>query len=202
MQLQELLDRIKRDGLDAAESQAAALLLETEERKKTLLAEAEREATAIRDNAKAAVLREEEAGRAALARASRDLILSFRDKISAVLEGVVHKDVSAAYDADVFREVLPTVLRSLAAGGSEDLTVLLDPATLKKLEGRFDVLLGTELKKGIELRPFPDVHAGFRVAEKNGAAYYDFSAEAVAELFSKYLNNRLAEIVRSAVKGI
>ncbi|MCX6566505.1 MAG: V-type ATP synthase subunit E [Candidatus Aminicenantes bacterium] len=202
IQLQELLDRIKRDGLEAAEIRAATVLLEAEERKKTLLAEAEREAAAIRESAKTAAAREEEAGRAALARASRDLILSFRDKISAVLDAVVRKDVSVAYDADVLREVLPAVLKSLAAGGSDDLSVLLDPATMKKIEGRFDALLGAELKKGVELKPFPDVSAGFRVAEKNGAAYYDFSAATVAELFSKYLNNRLAEIVRNAAKGI
>jgi len=40
------------------------------------------------------------------------------------------------------------------------------------------------------------------VAEKNGAAYYDFSAATVAELFAKHLNSRLSEIVREAVKEI
>jgi V/A-type H+-transporting ATPase subunit E len=202
IQLQELLDRIKRDGLEAAESQAAALLLEAEERKKTILADAGREAAAIRAEAKSVAAREEEAGRAALSRASRDLILSFRDKIAAVLDAVVKKDVSAAFDADVLREALPVVLKSLAAGGSDDLAVLLDPATQKKLQGRFDARLKEELLKGVELKPFPDLDAGFRVAEKNGAAYYDFSAVAVAELFAKFLNNRLAEIVRNAAKGI
>ncbi len=200
IQLQELLDRIKRDGMDAAEKQAAAILLEAEERKKTLLVEAERAAMAIRAEAKTSAARDEEAGKAALARASRDLILSFRDKISTLLDAVVRKDVSASLDADVLRQALPGVLKALAAGGSDDLVVLVDPAMIKKIEGRFDALLGGELKKGIELRPFPDVPSGFRVAEKNGAAYYDFSAITVAELFSKYLNNRLAEIVRNAAK--
>jgi len=202
IQLQELLDRIKRDGLEAAERRVAEILLEAEERKKAILAEAGREATAILAEAKAAAAREEEAGRAALAHASRDLILAFRDKISAVLEAVVRNDVAAAYDADVLREVLPAVLKSLAAGGSDDLSVLLDPTTLKKLQNRFDARLKEEFSKGFEFKPFPDVSAGFRVAEKNGAAYYDFSAASVAELFSKSLNGRLAEIVRNAAKGI
>ncbi|MHB8055798.1 MAG: V-type ATP synthase subunit E [Candidatus Aminicenantales bacterium] len=202
IQLQELLDRIKRDGLEAAESRAAEVLIDAEERKKTILIAAEREAAAIRAEAKTSAARDEESGRAALARASRDLILSFRDKIAAVLDAAVNKDVSAAYDADILREALPVVLKSLAAGGADDLNVLLDPAMLKKLQGRFDARLKEELLKGVDLRPFPDLAAGFRVAEKNGAAYYDFSAEAVAELFAKYLNNRLAEIVRDAAKGI
>jgi len=202
IQLQELLDRIKRDGMDAAEKQAAAILVEAEEKKAALLGEAEKEAAAIRAEAKATAAREAEAGRAALVRASRDMVLSFRDKIAAVLAAVVRKDVTAALDADVLRQALPGVLQALAAGSSDDLAVLLDPAMLKKIEARFDALLGAELKKGVELRPFPDIASGFRVTEKNGGAYYDFSGPTVAELFSKYLNARLGEIVQEAAKGI
>jgi len=202
IQLQELLERIKRDGLVAAERRAAEILLEAEERKKAILDEAGREAAVTRAEAKADAAREEEAGRAALARASRDIILAFRDKISAVLDAVVRKDVSAAFDADVLRDSLPVVLKALAAGGADDLTVLLNPAALKKLKDRFDARLKEEFSKGVEFKPFPGISAGFRVAEKNGSAYYDFSAATVAELFSKYLNGRLAEIARDAAKDI
>ena len=202
MQLQELLDRIKKDGLEAAENRAAAVLLEAEERKRALLSEAEQEAASIRNKAKADAAREEEAGRAALTRAARDLILSFRDQIAAVLNAVAAKDVSAALNAEILCNVLPDVLKSLAAGGTEDLAVLLNPDTLKKIEAMFDGRLKDELFKGVELRPFPGLSAGFRVAEKNGSAFYDFSAEAVAELFARHLNERLAGIVREAVKGL
>ncbi len=202
IQLQELLDRIKRDGMEAAESQAAAILQDAEEKKSVLLAAAEKEAATIRAQARTDAAREVESGRAALDRASRDLILSFRDKIGAVLEAVVRKDTANALDAEVVRQALPGVLKALAAGSSDELTVLLDPATIQKIEGRFDALLGAELKKGVELRPFPDVASGFRVVEKNGAAYYDFSGTTVAELFSKHLNQRLADIVKDAVKGL
>jgi V/A-type H+-transporting ATPase subunit E len=202
IQLQELLERIKREGMEAAEKEAASILTDAEKKRDAILAQAETEAAAVGAEAKAAAARETEAGKAALERASRDLILAFRDKIAAVLEAVVRKETAAALDADVLRQALPGVLKSLAAGSSDDLAVLLDPATLKKIEGRFDALLGSELKKGVELRPFPDVSSGFRVAERNGAAYYDFSGPSVAELFSKHLNARLADIVKEAVKGL
>ena len=202
IQLQELLDRIKREGLEEAERRAAEILREAEERKKTILAEAEREANEIRTKAKTAAARDEEAGRASLARASRDLVLAFRDKIAAILDAVVRNAVAAAYDEEILRAALPDVLKSLAAGGAEDLSVLLDPEMLRKVRDRFDARLKEELAKGFTFTPFPGVPAGFRVAEKNGAAYYDFSADAVAELFSKYLNSRLAGIVREAVKDL
>ena len=35
----------------------------------------------------------------------------------------------------------------------------------------------------------------------NGAAYYDYSAEAVADLFTAYLNPRVAALMKNAAKG-
>jgi len=53
---------------------------------------------------------------------------------------------------------------------------------------------------GVELKPVKGAKAGFRIGEKNGAAYYDFSADAVADMLSAYLNTRLAAIMSSALK--
>jgi len=35
----------------------------------------------------------------------------------------------------------------------------------------------------------------------NGEAYYDYSAEAVADLFSSYLNPRVSAVMKNAAKG-
>jgi V/A-type H+-transporting ATPase subunit E len=52
----------------------------------------------------------------------------------------------------------------------------------------------------VELKFDRSLDAGFRISNKDGSAYYDFSAESVAELFSAYLNPRLAETLKNAVK--
>jgi len=205
IQLQELLDKIKRDGVDAAEVQAASLLAQAAVRRDAIVAGAEREAKLLLDRARAEAAKAEEAGKAALAQAARDLVLAFRDRIGAVLAAVVKVDSSAAFGPEVLADAIPAVLKALASSGAEggdELAVLLPPETLKRLEGRFAGLLAAELKKGVELRPFPDLQAGFRVAEKDGSAYYDFSADAVAELLARHLNARLAETVRGAAKGM
>jgi len=45
------------------------------------------------------------------------------------------------------------------------------------------------------------IDGGFRIAEKDGSAFYDFSAEAVAAMLSAHLNPKVAEILKNAVKG-
>jgi len=48
------------------------------------------------------------------------------------------------------------------------------------------------------LKPEKSITGGFRIGINNGEAYYDFSAEAVADLFSAYLNPRTAAIMKAA----
>ena len=195
LQLQELLDRIKREGVEAAKADAAA-------RAKSVADEAEREAKAVLARAKTEAARTEESGKAALEQASRNLLLAFRDGVQALLDATIRDDVRTAYGPELVAEVIPSVLAALAKGGAEDLAVILPPATLKKLEDRFRTALAAELKKGVEIRSSDQLGAGFRITEKKGAAYYDFSAQAVADILSRHLNARLAEILKGAARGM
>ena len=56
------------------------------------------------------------------------------------------------------------------------------------------------LVAGVEVKAAPDVADGFRVAEKDGQAYYDFSAASVAENLAVFLNPVMAGIVGDALK--
>jgi V/A-type H+-transporting ATPase subunit E len=202
MQLQELLDKIRREGLDAAKAEAAKIVAEGEARAASIVADAERDAAARIAATKAEAAKFEESGRAALSQASRDIILSFRDKIGSLVDALVKSDVHAAFGPAAIESALPAVLKALASGRAEDLEALLPPADLAKLDAAFARRLSAELGKGVELKPYPGISAGFRIVEKDGSAYYDFSADAVAELLSKRVNARLAEILRSAAKAM
>lgn len=200
IRLQELLDKIKKDGIEAAEADAAKLLAEAEGKRKALLADAEREAKAVLAKAKTDAARFEEAGKAALEQASRNLVISFRMEISSLLAAIVRTETEKAFSGSALEAAIPAVLAAWKDKGTDDLAVLLPPAELAKLEGSLKKKLESELKKGLELKPFPGIKAGFRIAEKDGSAYYDFSADALAEMISQYLNSRLAEIAAAAIR--
>lgn len=200
IRLQELLDKIRKDGIEAAQTDAAKVLAEAEERRKAVLADAEREAKALLAKAKADADRFEEAGKAALEQAARNLVISFRTEIEAVLAAIVRADTEKAFSGSVLEAAIPAVLAAWKDKDTDDLAVLLPPAELSKLEGAFRKKLESELKKGLELRPFPGIKAGFRIAEKDGAAYYDFSSDSLAEMLSQYLNAQLGEIAAAAIR--
>jgi V/A-type H+-transporting ATPase subunit E len=138
---------------------------------------------------------------AALEQASRNLVLAFKGEIQRLLDAVVLREVGAGYGEDALKSALPDLLKSWASKGGETLALVLPEAQLAKLEGFFAGKLNAELKAGLELKSDRNLGAGFRIANKDGSAYYDFSSDSVAELLSAYLNPRLGEILKNAVKG-
>jgi V/A-type H+-transporting ATPase subunit E len=200
IRVQELLDKIKREGVDSAEAQAAKILAQAEEKRKAIIAAAEKEAKAIVEAGRLDAARSEESGKAALAQASRDLILAFRGEIEKLLAAIVKNDTETAFDADALRKVLPVILEAWAKDGKDELTVMVPQKDLAVLEAFFKDKLAAKLKAGVELKPLKNVKSGFRIAEKGGAAYFDFSAEAAAAMLGAYLNTRLAAIIAEAAK--
>jgi V/A-type H+-transporting ATPase subunit E len=134
--------------------------------------------------------------------ASRNLILAFKDEVQALLNKVVNEKVAANYGEDVLKTTLPALLKSWTEKGSDNLTVILPEGELSKLQSFFNEKLAAELKKGLELKSNRNLSSGFRISSKDGSAYYDFSAEAVASLLSAYLNPKLAGILTNSSKGI
>ncbi|MDR1955513.1 MAG: V-type ATP synthase subunit E [Treponema sp.] len=201
IQLQELIDKIKKDGIESAAEEAGRLKSQAEEQAKRIVEAAQRDAAAIIAKGKADAERLEKAGVVALEQASRNLVLVFKGEIQALLDTIIARRLSDSYTEDTLKAILPELVKTWAAKGGDTLDIILDEGTLKKLEAYFNDQLAAELARGIELKSSRNLGAGFRIAHKDGSAYYDFSAESVGALLSAYLNPRLGEILKQAVKG-
>jgi len=202
IQLQELIDKIKKDGIETASEEAARIKRESEAEAAKVLAAAKKEAAEIISQGKADAERSEKAGKAALEQASRNLVLSFKREIETLLDKIMVQAVSSAYKEDTLKAILPDLLKAwVSSGGSDSLDLLLNADDLEKVKGWAQGALAAELKKGLELKSDRNLGKGFRIANKDGSAYYDFSAESVSELLSAYLNPHLAELLKNSVKG-
>ncbi|MDR3131429.1 MAG: V-type ATP synthase subunit E [Treponema sp.] len=201
IQLQELIDKIKRDGIEAAVEEASRLKTQAEEEAKRITEAARKEAAGIAAAAKADAERAEKAGIAAVGQASRNVVLAFKTGIQAVLDRIVVRETASSLNDEVLKAVLPDILKGWAAG-KDALNLILNEAQVRSLADYFNGKLAGELKAGLEVKPDRNLAAGFRIANKDGSAYYDFSAESVAELLSAYLNPRLAETLKDAAKGL
>ena len=199
IQVQELIDRIKKDGIESASEESARIKREAEAEAAKIIAAAQREAADITSRGKADAERSEKAGIAALEQASRNLVLAFRKEIEVLLDKLVVQGVSAAYSGETLKGILPELLKAwVSKTGSASVDLLISEADFGKLKAWAEGALSSELKNGLELKSDRNLGAGFRIANKDGSAYYDFSAESVAEQLSAYLNPHLSGILKTA----
>ena len=201
VQLQELIDKIKKDGIETASGEAARIKREAEAEAGRIVSAAQKEAADIVSKGKADAERSEKAGIAAVEQASRNLVLAFKGEIQSLLDAIIAQGVSSSYGDDVLKSALPELIKSWSAKGGDDLALILPENQLNTLKGYFSEKLSGELRNGLELKADRNLGAGFRIANKDGSAYYDFSADSVAELLSAYLNPHLAATLKNAVKG-
>jgi V/A-type H+-transporting ATPase subunit E len=206
IQVQELITKIKKDGIESASEEAAKIKHEAQTEARGIIESAQKEAAEIIAKGKQDAERSEKAGIAALEQASRNLILAFKGEIQALLDSIVISQTGKSFNEDALKAIIPELIHAWSAkrpaGGADSLAVLLPSGSLDKLMGFFKTKLAAELKKGLELKSDPHLAAGFRIANKDGSAYYDFSAESVAEQISAYLNPKLAEILKVSAKGV
>jgi V/A-type H+-transporting ATPase subunit E len=200
IQLKELIETIKKEGIDSADTQTAEILAEAKKKAAAIEAKAREEAAELLAAAKRDIARDEQTSRDALSQAARDLLLNLESKIVGLFDTVVKNAVSEALSGKGLEDILSSVLTVWVEKRSSDIEVLLPKAELEKLEKTLVSRLGETLKKGVVLKPLSQVDAGFRIGEKDGSSYYDFTSDGVAEILSEYLNPRLAEILKNAVK--
>jgi len=202
IQVQELIDKIKKDGIDTASKQASEMKKDAQTEAARIIETAKKEAEAIISNSKKEAERAEKASLAALQQASRNLILAFKDEIHALLNKIVNENVSVNYNNDLLKSILPELIKNWSAKGSDNLSLILPENELNQLQGFFTNQLKSELGKGVELKSNRKLAYGFQISNKEGSIYYDFSSEAVAGLLSTYLNPKLADILKDSSKGM
>lgn len=200
VQLQELIDKIKKDGVASAETSAANIISEAEKKAASIVAEAQEKASSIISTAKKETERMEKSSVDAIAQAGRNLLISFRDGVTTSLDALLKKELAGTYNADMLKTLIPETIKNWASKGDDNLTVLLSEKDLASLQAYFNTALKAEITKGLEIKADSNLSAGFKIGEKDGSAFYDFSAEAVAELFASYLNPVTAKILKEAAK--
>ena len=199
IQVNELIDRIKKDGVAAAEKSASEKIAEAEAKASKIIADANEEADKIIKTAKDETARMEKASEDAIRQASRNLVLSFRESVTKELSALVSSETEKAYSADLLSKLIPETVKAWTAkSDAADVSVLLNESDLAALESSLKSALNAEIAKGLTLKVDKTINKGFRIGIDNGAAFIDISDEAVAELFSAYLNPKVASIMKNA----
>ena len=199
VQLHELIEQIKNDGVAAAEAEANTIVDAAKADAEKLIADAQAQADKILAVAKAETERMTKSSEDAIRQAGRNLLISFRESVSRELETIVGENVAAVYSSDAFAELIISIVENWAnKPDAEDIAVILNTQDLNKIEETLLAALKEKMLNGITLKANDNFDGGFRIAVNNGSAYYDYSAEAVVDMLSNYLSPKVTELLKEA----
>lgn len=199
VQLQELIDQIKKDGVEAAEAQAEAIILSAKAEAEKIISDAKAQADKMIADAKSENAKTVKSGEDALRQAGRNLLISFRESVARELKAIVSDNVSNIYSSDDFAKLIIKAVECWTEKPeAEDLSVILNSGDLAKLEKALLAELNAKMLGGVTLKANDNFDGGFRIAVDNGAVYYDYSADAVTDMLSDYLSPKVTALLKEA----
>ena len=199
IQLQELIDQIKKDGVEVAETEAKNIVDSARAEAEKIIADAKAQAEKILADAKSENERMVKSSDDAIRQAGRNLLISFRESVTRELNAIVGETVNAVYSPDSLAQIVMNVVENWANKPDvEDITVALNSNDLQGLEETVISALKDRMLKGVTLKANDNFDGGFRIVVNNGGAYYDYSAEAVVDMMSNYLSPRVVKLLKEA----
>lgn len=192
--LQQLLEKIQRDGVEKAQAEATDLLAKAHAEARAIIEAAKKEAentrAAARQDAEAFEHRAEETMR----QSARDTVLNVEKAVARLLQRLLLTDVNAALSAntDLVAGLAAEAVRAYLGnkGGIE-------VAAASKLADALRAKLAKDAVNGVTIVTDEATGTGFRVLLANGRVEHTFTGNAVAESLAKQLRPRLAALMKS-----
>jgi len=181
LQIQDLVSSIRKEGIDAANAEAEAIIAEARKKAEAIVADAKAEAKNTKDASEKEIGILRESAKVSAEQAKRDAMLAFRTEVKAEFEKLLAADVKK----NLTGEALGKLIRAAAVG--EDLSQY--AAEVAEVSEGLKAELAGELKNGLEIRPVKSVKAGFRLAAKDGSGYFDCSDEEITQMLMPYFRD-------------
>ena len=171
LQLGELIEQIKKDGVEAAEAEAKSIIDSANADAEKIIANAKSEAEKILANAKLENERMVKSSEDAIRQAGRNLLISFRESVARELKAITEESVTAVYSSEALSEIIIQVIVSLAVDPeNDDIAVVLNEKDLAALEALLLAGIKEKMLSGVTLKASENFDGGFRIVLNNGSA--------------------------------
>lgn len=216
--VEELIDRLKEEGVKAGRTEAERIVADAETRAKWLLEQAQDEADNLIDNARAEAQALRNSADDALQVAARDMLLSLRERLTHRFAGEVRRLVADELaDKEFLRQLILEIAgkqRELVDESGEVEVLLpkraLEVDELRKESGEMqhgeltELVLGITdamLRDGVALRVTEADIEGISARLVDDEIQVEVTADAVAALLLEHLQPRFRALLEGIVRG-
>ena len=198
IQVKELIDKIKNEGVLAAETEAEKIISEAEVKAAQIIKDAEARAESYKTQAEKEIEQQKAAGIAAIKQAARDVLIGLDKQLVKRMDAVIIEAVDTALNTSLTEKIIVEMINAWAEKGEEGIRVVLSSKDAETLKESLKGKLSQELRDGVEIIPSAKFDKGFRIGGSSGVLY-DFSKESIAEVLSQALSPDLATALKESI---
>ena len=184
--LQGLLEKINRDGVEKAEAEARKIIDDARAKADALVKDAQAQAAQSRADAEKTSAAYAERAAETIRQAARDVVIGVKDSVTALLENLLAKDVEKALGNETAAtQIVADSIKDLTGPGEIRCGAKLAAALKSQVSGLKSFTLTTDEALG----------AGFTVKIDGGRVEHDFTAETISTELAKRLRPDLAKLL-------
>lgn len=196
-ELQSLLEKIRRDGVEKASAERENMLQQAKDEAAAIIAAAQEEAQKIRSEATRDAEALTKRAESAIRQAARDILLELKSELKKRVEAIVRARTDEAltsdFMAEIIREVAKSVLKGSAAGNTID--VMVAPVKCEELVKKLTASAGADLVEKISVFPNSAAGRGLKISVEGDQVFFDFSDAALSEMVCSYAGSRVSAVI-------
>ena len=183
--LQGLLEKINRDGVEKAEAEARKIIDDARAKADALIKDAQAQAVQSKADAEKTSAAYAERAAETIRQSARDIVIGVKDSVTALLESLLAKNVEKALGESA-AQIVTDAIKDMTGPGEIRCGAKLAAALKSQVLGLKSFTLIIDETLG----------AGFTVKLDGGRVEHDFTAETISAELAKRLRPDLATLVK------
>ena len=189
-ELQQLLEKIQRDGVDKANAEAAAIVAKAKAEADAIVKKAQEDAAAAEAKGKADAEADAARAKETISQAARDTVLKVKQDVMELLKKLLLQNVTAALATEAV-PLAAAAVRELVTGSATA-----EIAAAPKLVDALRAQLAQQAQSGVKVVADETTGTGFTVRLDNGRVEHDFTDAAISEALAQRLRADLAALLK------
>ena len=202
-ELQSLLEKIQRDGIEKAAAERAEMLSAAEKEAEAIVAAAREEAAKLRSAAENEAEALKKRAESAIRQAARDILLDLKSELKKRLEAIVRTRLDEGLSADFMAGLVADIAKAVMsdpARSAGSLEVMAAPAKCEELTARLAAAVGADMVSKISVFPNSAAGRGLKISADGDQVFFDFSDSALTEMVCEYAGSKVSAVITAEDK--
>ncbi|MDR2125458.1 MAG: hypothetical protein LBP63_01340 [Prevotellaceae bacterium] len=198
--LQELTEKLYKEGLSKGQNEAEELLANAKAEAKKIVDDARQQAESIIDAANKSAAETKKNADAEIAMVARQVIAQIKQSVETLItaQTVIPPANASMNDVAFVQSLIKTAVENfkIDSQSTTELSILLPEAKQKEFEQFIHSSAIKQLNEGkTEFTFSKNIKSGFRIAAKNNGYYISFTEQDFLNLFSEYMRPKMKQLL-------